>query len=220
MKTFHGKQEIKDKYLARVRAHAAADEIIRDSYWEKSSAIVYTIHSKNPKIYETELGIPEWLARLEDELFEWLPLNLAKQWPERFLNAIPVGVDLNIIKTHFMIFVLESMLDKFYHAKFPEVKTSIDRAVHLFRSEEMGMVRLDGAKRPARLVRLPYAGDWRAANHATLAVIEAHAARENAAYPYAVARMAELAGFAAGRPGMAQVFEVFSGKLIELFAGV
>jgi hypothetical protein len=31
---FHGSQEIKDKYIARVKAHQEADQIIKGQYWE------------------------------------------------------------------------------------------------------------------------------------------------------------------------------------------
>ena len=65
---FHGKQSVKDFYIERVRAHAAADEIIHGKYWEngKGCAVGCTIHSRTHARYETELGIPLALARLED----------------------------------------------------------------------------------------------------------------------------------------------------------
>jgi hypothetical protein len=39
-------------------------------------------------------GLPEWLAHVEDNIFESLPIEDAQQWPVRLLSAIPVGVDL------------------------------------------------------------------------------------------------------------------------------
>lgn len=69
---FHGDKAIKAKYLARVKAHAEADEIIHGTYWEKGKgcAVGCTIHSEKHSAYETELGMPIILARLEDRIFE------------------------------------------------------------------------------------------------------------------------------------------------------
>ena len=96
MLTFHGKQELKDQRIAQVRAHRLADQLVHGVYWEKGKgcAVGCTIHSGDHFAYETELGIPVELAYLEDRIFESLPNGGAMVWPERFLEAIPVGVDL------------------------------------------------------------------------------------------------------------------------------
>jgi len=109
MISFHGDDAIKQKYLARVRAHAAADEIVKGVYWQggKGCAVGCTIHSENHAAYQEELGLPEWLARLEDTLFESLPNDLAKTFPERFLIAIPVGKDLAHVRWRFSLYLLE-----------------------------------------------------------------------------------------------------------------
>lgn len=69
---FHGKKEIKDKYVAKLLAHEKADEIKKGYYWEngKGCAVGCTIEGSDHSKYETELGLPEWLARLEDTIFE------------------------------------------------------------------------------------------------------------------------------------------------------
>src|ERR1700760_699343 len=109
MKAFHGKQEIKDEYLARVRLHRETDQIIKGKYWEdgKGCAVGCTIHSSNHAAYEKELGIPKVLARLEDGIFEGMENSKAMYWPEEFLNAIPVGADLSLVwpKFAFWLFV-------------------------------------------------------------------------------------------------------------------
>lgn len=109
---FHDDPKIKEKYLVRVMAHAKADEIVKGKYWEggKGCAVGCTIHSGNHKKYETELGIPEWLARLEDHLFERMPNDKAMNWPEAFLKAIKPGVNLDLVKSPFLIFVLRDAL--------------------------------------------------------------------------------------------------------------
>jgi hypothetical protein len=105
---FHGQQAIKDKYLARVRAHKLADEIVHGKYWSngKGCAVGCTIHSGDHSAYETELGIPRILARLEDGIFESLSNGRAVEWPEQFLNASKVGADLSLVWSKFAAWML------------------------------------------------------------------------------------------------------------------
>ena len=112
--SFYGDQKIKDKYLLRVIAHAKADEIIKGTYWKngKGCAIGCTIHSSNHNAYEKELGLPEWLARLEDTIFELLPNNKAKEWPRQFLESIPIGVKLDKVKWAFCAFLLRENIER------------------------------------------------------------------------------------------------------------
>jgi len=108
MKAFLNDTKVKEKYLSRVRAHASADEIIKGQYWEdgKGCAVGCTIHSSDHDKYEKLLGIPRWLAYLEDSIFEGLPNGEAKNFPEQFLSAINVGADLTPVYHKFMIWLL------------------------------------------------------------------------------------------------------------------
>ena len=94
MLSFRNDIKVKNKYLKRLKEHRIADEIVKGYYWEngKGCAVGCTVHSNNHRAYEYQLGIPEWLARLEDVIFEGLPNEEAKLWPELFLKSIPVGV--------------------------------------------------------------------------------------------------------------------------------
>jgi len=105
---FHGKQSIKNKYVNRVKAHQAADEIIHGKYWEdgKGCAVGCTVHSNKHLSYETELGVPLILAWLEDKIFESLDNGRAKEWPLQFLQAIPVGADLFNVWPQFAVWLL------------------------------------------------------------------------------------------------------------------
>ena len=114
MIAFHGKQEIKELYLARVRAHRAANEIVKGKYWEKGRdgvfrgcAVGCTLHSGNHAEYESELGIPMALALIEDGIFEGLGEESHLAWPEEFLAAIPVGADLSGVADRFVLWLLE-----------------------------------------------------------------------------------------------------------------
>ena len=112
--SFHGDPKVKKKYLSRVKAHAKADEIIKGQYWDdkKGCAVGCTIHSSDHSAYEKELGLPEWLAKLEDVIFEGLPNGEAKKWPSQFLEAIPVGINLDKVKWKFCVFVLKENIER------------------------------------------------------------------------------------------------------------
>jgi hypothetical protein len=134
MKAFLNDESVRKKYLDRVHAHAKADEFIKGKYWQngKGCAVGCTIHDSDHSKYETELGIPEWLARVEDAFFEGLPNELAKEWPVKFLEAVNIGADLNKIKPAFMIYILDQALKNFDHEKYPDVKTAINHVQDLW----------------------------------------------------------------------------------------
>jgi hypothetical protein len=108
MKAFHNDPAVKELYLSRVRAHRMADELIKGTYWKggKGCAVGCTVHSGDHRAYEKELGVPRILARLEDGIFEKLPNELAMTWPERFLDAIPIGADLSLVWPKFAVWLL------------------------------------------------------------------------------------------------------------------
>src|ERR1019366_7858428 len=106
MKAFLNDSKVKAKYIKRVKEHRIADELIKGATGQegKGCAGWCTLNNYNHKAYETELGIPEWLARVEDTIFEGLPDDRAQVWPEQFLKAIKIGKDLNKIEAACTIF--------------------------------------------------------------------------------------------------------------------
>lgn len=94
MLSYHNDAAIKNKYLKRVIAHRKADTLIQGSGWDgvKGCAVGCTLEAYDHARYPIELGLPEWLARLEDRLFERLNIKEALKWPEAFLKAIPIGI--------------------------------------------------------------------------------------------------------------------------------
>lgn len=106
--SYFGDKKVKAKFLERVLEHKKADEIIKGQYWQngRGCAVGCTIHGNNHYAYEAELGIPAWLAFLEDQIFESLPLADAKNWPGDLLEAIPVGVDLEPVKKRFLSWLM------------------------------------------------------------------------------------------------------------------
>jgi len=231
MKSFHNDQTIKDRYIARIKAHELADEIIKGQYWEngKGCAIGCTIHSDNHKAYETELGIPTWLAKVEDCIFESIPNKNAKLWPRKFLEAIPVGVNLNSIKAPFLIFVLESVLNKFDHKRFPGVKKAINNIITLYKNNEQNIEKFRTAGNAAYAAYTfdatysaahAYATDTTYAvatstsvAYAVYSATDAFAANAVTSAAYAAYAHAIDTAYAA----KSRTYEEFADKLLELF---
>ncbi len=130
--SFHGDKTIKAKYVARVKAHAKADELVKGGYWGngKGCAVGCTIHSSQHNAYETELGLPEWLARLEDTLFEGLANKYAKKFAVEFLLSIPVGKNLDKVKWQFCSFILAENLKRVQQLQISEaLKVQVSEAI-------------------------------------------------------------------------------------------
>ena len=109
MLAFHGKPEIKQFYMDRVRKHREADELIQGTGWHrgKGCAVGCTLEEYDHNKYPVRLGVPVELARLQDSLFERLPKEDALAFPEQFLGAIPVGADLSMVWPRFALWALE-----------------------------------------------------------------------------------------------------------------
>lgn len=230
MKTFHNDISVKEKYLSRVQSHRLADEIVKGTYWEagKGCAVGCTIHSGNHSAYESELGIPEWLAKVKERIFEGLPNKRALMWPEEFLSAIPLGVDLEQVRAPFLVYILESALKSFDHEKFPKVKEAIERVKSLWQKRETNIEVWREARSAADAAYTPnaaYAATAADAAYATAAyaAYAAIAAAEAAAYAAIAAAAAAAAGAAyataaayADKTIRAAKFEEFADKLLEL----
>jgi hypothetical protein len=130
MKSYLSSPTLKKRFVAEIEKHRKADQIEQGNYgrqngqWKgcavacslRSLAIIdgqdlVTEYSRHAD-YETKLGIPEWLARLEDTIFEGLPKKEAMLWPTAFAKAVPVGKDLNPIKWKFCAFILSRNIER------------------------------------------------------------------------------------------------------------
>ena len=236
MQAFHGSVKVKNIYLRRVKAHAQADEIIKGQYWEngKGCAVGCTIHGSQHSKYESELGIPEWLARVEDSLFEGMSNKKAKKWPFRFLKAIKPGADLEAAKAPFFICVLESVLTCFDHGKFPDVKKAVDGSIALWRRSDIGTAEWNkeaaawaaAAARAAGWAAEAAAAGW-AAEAAARAVSRAVSRAEAAGWAagWAARAAARAAAWEAARAAAWEAVEVekynyFSNKLLEILSSI
>ena len=136
MKTYHNDPSIKSKYIARVKAHRLADELIQETGWEngKGCAVGCTLENYDHSRYPIELGMVEGLARLEDHIFEALAPADAMNWPEQFLSAMPEGIDEQtqmILLDQFQVFWLKRQKTQFNGEDYPQAITAIDKTIEL-----------------------------------------------------------------------------------------
>ena len=219
MNAFYGQQAIKDRYLARVRAHRAADEVIHGSYWHggKGCAVGCTIHGSDHGAYERELGIPRLLAHLEDALFENLAPPEDQAWPERFLEAIPVGACLDLIWPQWIIALMaephHGVLQLVQEYQWTRQRTAIEAMVALYRTW------VDTGSRPAGAAEAAEAAGAAGAARAARAARVAWAAEaaEAARVAWAAwAAGAAGAAWAAGAAGAARARQWQAETLLEL----
>ena len=205
MQAFHNKSEIQKEYLDRVIAHSKADEIIKGTYWEngKGCAVGCTVHSSSHRAYETELGIPMWLARMEDRIFEGLPSARAKKFPLEFLSAVNLGADLEKIKIPMLIFILESARTR---TKNERSLKAIDGVLLQLRKDVLDLPALREAR--AAAAAAAYAAAY--ADAADAADAYAADAADAAAYAAADAAYADAAD------ARENEYTKFADKLLEL----
>ena len=216
MLTFHNDPGIKAKYLARVKAHQEADEIIQGHYWQngKGCAVGCTIEGNDHKKYETELGVPRSIAYLEDRLFELISNENAKLFPYKFLDAIPVGVDLkknNIIPKFLHWLLVDEQYGVINFANTDQIKEVIINVATLIHKKING-------KRVTKKQWIDAAYD--AARAAAYAAADAAAFAADAAYAaatYAAAAARDAAADAAAAYAARKKYAfALSEKLLQL----
>ena len=141
MLSYKSNPKLKRMMVTEMKLHRKNDQIIKGTYSKmngifKGCAVGCSIHSLNVRlkknlptnqhsIYESELGLPEWLARLEDFLFESLPDEEAKNFPVDLLTTIPVGVDLDPVQYRFKKFLLQDNFDCVHSLKDLDVRVKL-----------------------------------------------------------------------------------------------
>jgi hypothetical protein len=112
MLAYHNKQSVKDHYLAAAEFHAWTDQYQQGVYFDpknlRGCAVGCWTHDPmgGHAALEAEMGIPEELLRLADQLFESLPEGEYQRWPYRFAAAIVPGADLGGVRARFLQWLL------------------------------------------------------------------------------------------------------------------
>lgn len=114
MLSFHGSHQLKRDAIYTMRHHREMEAIAQGEFWQDGKGcavgcIVAPVAASQHGIskeaigetldwheeYERILGIPYNVAEMVDDVFEKLPSSECLDWPEEFLKAVPVGIDLS-----------------------------------------------------------------------------------------------------------------------------
>lgn len=129
MLSYHNDENLKKLIICEMRKHQEQDQFVKNTYGREEGgkfngcAIGCAIDSINialgkrysicdHKVFEEALGIPEWLAHLQDSFFEVLPICDNSQFAVDFLEAIPVGVNLEPLKWKFCAFLMRKNIER------------------------------------------------------------------------------------------------------------
>jgi len=202
MLSYLNNTKLKRDFVKEIKWHQDQDKTIKGTYQEgtngdfKGCAVGCSIHSLNRlngtkfetskhKVYETALGIPEWLARLEDDIFEGLPTEEALKWPLRFSKAIPVGVDLEPVKWQFCAYLMKENIDRVLKLdisdELKEQVVSAIRGVLSLHEEAIKTGRWDGPAAWSAAESAAESAAWSAAESARSAARSARPAAWSAA---------------------------------------
>jgi len=213
MITFTDTIETKEQALAAANHHREMDMLVRGSYGEddgrafKGCSVGCTYKPFEGKVKASSLhalsepvhGIPEWLTRLRDALFESVSENRKDDFHVQFVEAIPVGVSerqLEMkVKAPFMVVVLNTALSLFDHGKHPDVKKAVDRSIALWQRADIGS---DGWKKEAAEARAEASAEASAVRAAASAAWAAASAAWAAASAVRAAASAAWAAASAG----------------------
>ena len=216
--TYHGDPKVKAKLLRRIAAHEKADRLTQGTYgtmnghW-RGCAVSCSLATRNGTYhgkqvdtglhaeYPKQFGLPEWLAHLEDRIFEGLPRDEAMQWPRRFAEAIPVGVSLDGLADELAIARLREeclpLSETWPESIRAEVVAAIEQVIAALEGKGDRSAAWAAARSAAWAAASAAASAAWAAESAARSARSAESAAESAAWSAESARSAESAASAA-----------------------
>jgi hypothetical protein len=186
MQTYQNDPQFKAAFLAEITAHEQADALVKGDYGTMNGAFhgcaigcaVYSLrqlqgvgnakmvnYADHDKVAK-DLGLPLWLAYMEDRLFENLPTDLSKTWPRRLAEAIPVGAVIgDDVLAKILVWSLTSDTFGVIHATDDaEAKGWITTIAEAITADAAGTITADQREAAARAARAAW--DARAARAA------------------------------------------------------
>ena len=140
LQAFHNNSQLQQEFLDRAQGHYDADELIHGIYWEdgKGCAIGCMIHSSNHEDLESLYGIPEWLGRLVDVLFEGMENKYSKEFYLSFIKTVanPSFLGFDSWQHIYHQICLHNLEKECKNTDHPLVKQAISDIIALHRIEE------------------------------------------------------------------------------------
>lgn len=113
----------RDAMIAATQEHRAADRYVSGTYWRggRGCAVGCAIETVRQRTglnirhndhvgLAAALGWPEWLAHLEDVIFEGLSADRRSDWPSALVTAVPQGADLSGVRDQWLALVLRRVV--------------------------------------------------------------------------------------------------------------
>ena len=141
----YSKGVTKEEFITEIKKHQQLDNFRQKFYFKESKGcavgcsieslrmlknLKYLDHS-NHNLYEEYLGIPRWLAHLEDKIFEMLSIDKSKEWPLEFSEAINTGSNLDQIKIPFLVYLLEQNINNLKQQSKCDDKYIIEKVIEV-----------------------------------------------------------------------------------------
>jgi hypothetical protein len=219
----------KPTFIAELAEHAAQDRIVQGRYWGKGKgcAVGCSLHSVQQRLgiariayddhalYETYLGIPRILARLEDRIFEGLEPAEARLWPMRFAQAVQPGADLSGVWHQFAPWLLREIALPAVSDKHPQERAAIVAVAEGFETNWSTLSQREARRLAVAAAAYAVAAAAYAADAAAAAAVAAAGADAAA---YAAAYAAADADDAARRSARHKAYNSMAAKLCELIS--
>ena len=244
--TYHSDTEFKRLFVEQTVKHREGDRYIQRSYSNSQEADKFRGCSVGCSVMSLKLmgrngidwddhaglanllGWPDWLILLQEEIFEGLPLSDAVMWTEKLASAVPVGIEIGMVKFRFLSFLMEENVNLVASLELdPALKNQVIESIKSVKNLHDRVVisgELDADARSAARFEVEAARS--AARYAARFEVrfEVEAARSAARFAAASAAARSAAArsgaasveFAASSATRFEAFLRFSRKLIEL----
>lgn len=118
--SFKNDPAIKEALVKRMDAHIAADELAQGEIGTRGKGCTVWCalndedmdYGYSHEAFPEVLGLPEWLARLQDTIFELLNKVDAKAFSAAWIKAIPVGKNLEPVRWKFCAFLMKKNIEQ------------------------------------------------------------------------------------------------------------
>jgi len=141
LQAFHNNLQLQKEFLDRAQSHYDADELIHGVYWEEGKGCAYgcMTHSNNHKDLELLYGMPEWIGRVVDVLFEGMENKYSKKFYLNFIRAVakPLFLGFDNWQHIFHQLCLHILQKECKNIDHPLVKQEICDVITLHRTEEI-----------------------------------------------------------------------------------
>ena len=113
MYAFNNDPELAARVRAQVAAHTQADEITQGRYWEdgKGCFIGCIAHGSDVRVVEKLTGFPIMLTRIAESIFEGLPNDRAKLFPQQIIQTVQTGANLSLVAWKFLHWLVSDVLE-------------------------------------------------------------------------------------------------------------